>query len=76
MRTYRQYQASELDELTCDRCGRRDDNDGMEGQEFLSWSMSCGFGSIFGDMSHIDLDLCQHCAKELLGQWIKVSELG
>jgi hypothetical protein len=74
MRTYRNRTVSELDEVSCDRCQRQDEATGMEGQEFLSWSMSCGFASVFGDLNHVDLDLCQHCVKELLGQWVRVTE--
>lgn len=73
MRTYKPVAASEVDEVICDRCQRADEADGMEGQEFLSWSASCGFASVFGDMNHIDIDLCQHCMKELLVKWIVVS---
>jgi hypothetical protein len=76
VRTYKEATVSQVDELVCDRCQRRDDGDGMEGQEFISWSMSCGFGSVFGDMNHVDLDLCQHCIKEVLGQWVKVTAQG
>ncbi len=72
MKTYKQITASQVDTVTCDRCGREDEADGMEGQEFLAYDMQGGYGSVFGDMSHIKIDLCQHCAKELLGQWIRV----
>lgn len=76
MKTYRQVTIDAVDDITCDRCGRSDDEDGMEGQEFLQHDMSCGFGSVFGDLNHINLDLCQHCVKELLGEWVRVSRPG
>jgi hypothetical protein len=32
-----------------------------------------GFHSVFGDCSEVSLDLCQHCVKATLGEWIRVS---
>lgn len=72
MKTYKQRTCSEVDTVVCDKCGRMDDAEGMEGQEFMEHYTMCGFGSVFGDGNHLRLDLCQHCVKELLGQWIGV----
>lgn len=72
MRTYKTVKRSEEDTVTCDRCGLMDEVDGMEGQEFLKHYQSCGFDSIFGDLNHIRLDLCQHCVKLLLGTVIQI----
>lgn len=57
--------------MTCDRCGTRHD-DVMETQEFLSWWNSCGYANTtYGDLSHIQIDLCQYCVREVLGPWIR-----
>jgi hypothetical protein len=58
--------------LTCDRCGKRHD-DVLERQEFLRWKDTGGYGNMaFGDMCKLELDLCQHCVKDTLGQWVRV----
>ena len=59
--------------IVCDRCGREDEAGGPEAQEYLVHSDVGGWGSVFGDGTKVDLDLCQHCTKELLGQWIRTS---
>lgn len=57
--------------LTCDRCEKYYD-DVMETQEFLTWWNSCGYqNTTYGDLSHIEIDLCQYCVKEVLGPWIR-----
>lgn len=63
-----------IHEMTCDRCKRRD-YDIIDIQEYLSWRMRGGYGNTaFGDMTRLSLDLCQHCTKEVLGEWIKVED--
>ena len=49
-------------------------SDPMEMQEFLSWQDTGGYGNkTYGDMTHIAIDLCQYCVKEVLGSWIVIS---
>lgn len=60
----------------CDRCGRemrKDDCDG-EWNARVSIAFRAGYASIFGDGNDVELDLCQHCLKDLLGQWIRVTD--
>lgn len=62
--------------VTCDRCGREmvpNDRD-SEHQERISVRFRAGYGSVFGDGSLVALDLCQHCVKEVLGEWLRVAE--
>lgn len=59
--------------VTCDVCGKTYD-DVMEIQEFLFINLDGGFNSIFGDESKIECEVCQHCLKELLGKYLRVSE--
>lgn len=56
--------------ITCDRCKRSYKND-MDIQEFLCHYNTGGYASVFGDGAVISLDLCQHCVKELLGDFIQ-----
>ena len=60
---------SYVKQLCCDRCGREaeiDDSD-CEFHEFTSVDLKAGYGSVFGDGSKVEVDLCQHCLKETLG---------
>ena len=40
-------------------------------QETLHWSMTGGYGNIFGDGVQMELDLCQECIKTRLGDAIR-----
>jgi hypothetical protein len=74
MREYRPRTVQELAACTCDRCQRRlTPNEPGEWQERLSIDQSCGFDSVFGDGNTIGLDLCQHCVREVLGQWLRIT---
>ena len=66
----------ELVGFTCDKCKKEFSikDDLLETQEFMHWSNSCGYGSIFGDSNEIEIALCQHCTKELLGKYINITE--
>nr|WP_231138467.1 hypothetical protein [Cupriavidus metallidurans] len=74
MREYQSRTIQELAACTCDRCQRRLTPDGPgEWQERLSFEHSCGFDSVFGDGNTVSLDLCQHCVREVLGQWLRIT---
>ncbi len=60
----------------CDRCGRvarASDNDyGMELQEFKTINVDAGYGaSAFVDGDFWTTDLCQHCVREVLGDYLR-----
>lgn len=64
-------------EIVCDRCQKcfkenGDDwhDDGWH--EIQSLEFVGGYESIFGDGSSVSVDLCQHCLKETLGQWLRI----
>lgn len=60
---------------TCDRCGREmipNDLD-CEHQERLAVRFRAGYGSEFGDGNLVEGDFCQHCVKEVLGAWLRVT---
>lgn len=62
----------------CDHCGRemvKRAHDG-EWEERIAIAFRGGYHSIFGDGNAVELDLCQHCVKEVLGPWLRVTEDG
>ena len=64
------YVRNKVTSVICDRC-KKEYNDDMELQEFLMHYNTGGYNSVFGDGSKTSLDLCQHCVKELLGDYIQ-----
>lgn len=62
---------SKVTKLVCDRCGHEGDIR-ESGAEFLSRHDTGGYFSKH-DNEKIDIDLCESCTFDLLGQWIKVT---
>lgn len=63
-----------IESVVCDVCGKSyqyEGGDYMEAQEFTHIKFTGGFGSVFGDMSTFECDICQRCLKEKLGKWIR-----
>lgn len=60
-------------QILCDRCGLLAHKGEVEFSEMTSIHMNEGYGSIFGDGNDVQVDLCQHCLKLTLGQWLRVS---
>jgi antitoxin CcdA len=60
----------------CDKCHKKFDDKNLdeiyEIQEFLHIRNVGGYGSVFGDGAEIELDLCQHCVKEVLGKYLRI----
>ena len=52
----------------CDRC-KKEVTDDMERQETYRIRFNGGYGSVFGDGSQVDCDLCQQCLYELIGEF-------
>lgn len=71
MQQFSKTEILSLSAKTCGRCGRRAEVGDSEFQEFLSVDRVAGFGSVFGDGELIRLDLCQHCVKIVVGQWMQ-----
>lgn len=61
-------------ELVCDRCGVVAPRNETEFFEFTSIGYVAGYGSIFGDGSRVEIDLCQSCLRDALGAWLRVKE--
>jgi hypothetical protein len=64
---------TKINSITCDVCGTTYD-DVFEMQEFFCFSITAGYGSIFGDMNQVELDMCQHCTKLKLGEHLRITE--
>ena len=58
--------------ITCNVCKKKYyyGKDWEEVQEFLFIRERGGYGSIFGDDLSIEGDICQHCLKEKLGEYL------
>ncbi|EJV4077348.1 hypothetical protein N6D15_002999 [Salmonella enterica] len=74
MQHFSQEKKVVLSAKTCDRCKFRAEKGDLEFQEFLTIDHKAGYGSVFGDRSRLRLDLCQHCVKAVLGQWLTQRE--
>jgi hypothetical protein len=65
----------EVAACTCDRCGRRMTPDAAQPYEWaekLSIAFRGGYGSVFGDGNDVSIDLCQHCVRDTLGEWLRI----
>ena len=72
MKTMKSVFRREVFKLTCDKCGFTASNKDIEFHDFFCIDKNVGYDSVFGDGNHVELDLCQYCLKELLGNWIRV----
>lgn len=55
----------------CDVCKKKY-TDTLEMQEFQHIEFDGGYGSVFGDESLVEIDICQHCFKRLLGKYCRI----
>lgn len=69
--------------ITCDVCKKTYNTNALEAyatedifelQEFTHIKSNGGYGSVFGDGDDIECDICQHCLKEKLGDFIRITE--
>ena len=61
--------------ITCDVCKKTYNvEDYEEAQEVFHIEEVVGYSSIFGDGLIVELDICQHCLKEKLGQFLRIRE--
>jgi len=69
-------QADEVYKYTCDVCGlvaERDSNP-IEFGGFTSISKLGGYNSRIGDMYLFEIDMCEKCLLDLLGDYARVSQ--
>ena len=62
--------------IQCDVCKKiyKKNEDAIEVEEFLYLRRDCGYNSVFGDENSIETDICQHCQKKLLGDYLRIIE--
>lgn len=66
--------------LQCNKCKKKYDlytndlEEDMEAHEFVNIEYVGGYNSIFGDETKVRLNLCQHCFKELCGEYVELEE--
>jgi protein-arginine kinase activator protein McsA len=59
--------------IICDVCKKQiEHNDYIETQEMTTIHFTGGYGSVFGDGAEIELDICQSCLKEKLGEYLRI----
>lgn len=60
-----------LQSITCDKCKRKfvidDPGDILEIEEMHHIEFRGGFGSVFGDENYIEVDICQYCLYDFIG---------
>jgi len=73
MRKYKKVQkeVEVLEALVCDVC-KKEYTDELETQEFHDISFQGGYDSVFGDSARCSIDICQHCFKKLLGEYVRI----
>ena len=68
--------------ITCDVCKKtftygdyksKPWPEALEIQEFTHIRFAGGYNSVFGDMNKGELDICQHCLKQKLGEFIRIN---
>ena len=67
-----------IETVTCDVCQKsysfKDKDDIFEAQEFQHIFVNGGYGSVFGDGSQLQADICQHCFQTLMGKYLRERE--
>jgi len=74
MKYYAEIRTQILDAVKCDVCCAKY-HDKLEDKEFgemILIKFKGGYGSVFGDGATVEIDICQKCFKEKLGEWIRV----
>lgn len=58
----------EVVSIKCDICKKKysPQTEIFETQEFFHIRKHCGYSSVFGDCSNVELDICQHCMLDFL----------
>ncbi len=60
--------------FTCDRCSAKVDASDLTHQEGHHIAFTGGYGSVFGDGSKVECDLCQDCLKAVIGDFCRVNQ--
>jgi hypothetical protein len=77
MRTYKEITKTEtrydVDTVFCDVCKKDISTDIIDEQEAVHILFQGGYGSVFGDGTVVELDICQECFKEKIGEYCNLS---
>lgn len=63
---------SVVHQINCDRCGKEARRAATGFPGIASIGFQTEEGSIFGKNCRVEVDLCEHCVRETLGQWLRV----
>ena len=62
----RQTTVKQCTAIECSKCGKKaTPSDFIEWDEFISIHIEGGYGSVWGDGSDVNIDLCQSCAHSM-----------
>lgn len=68
-----EVEVEELDSVVCDECGKEYfvEENWEEVQEFHHIDFVGGYGSIFGDGTNVQCDICQYCLKKMIEKFMR-----
>lgn len=72
MKNFKNITIKEIIKLTCDSCGEQATPSDYIFHEFITINKRCGYGSIHGDGSQLNIDLCQQCFADICGDSLKI----
>lgn len=62
-------------QIRCDRCDAEAQHNVGDGfNNFLSIGFDASWGSVIGDGTRVEVDLCHVCLKETLGPWLRIGQ--
>lgn len=73
MKSFKTRKVLDCTAIQCDRCGHCSNAEGETMSNFTCIDFEATWGSAFGDGNHVEVDLCHQCAKELLGEWLRIT---
>lgn len=59
--------------ISCDRCGFEASNEDMSFESIRSLKFCAGYASPLGDGNNVEIDICESCLRDVLGQWLRIS---
>ena len=62
-----------VNRISCDRCGKATERGDMDFHAMKSIGFIAGYDSVFGNGNRIEVDLCEPCLKDSLGDWLRVT---
>jgi hypothetical protein len=69
-----QKTAQEIVSIKCDICSKVYEAGDFEVLEFHHVNFCGGYGSVFGDGTQVNCDICQHCLHKIIGDFCRCSD--